>query len=80
MDDPMAVEEVQATKNLPHQILDLVLTKTRRRTLGQVGIEVLVQVFKDKVEDHLAIITVGAVADVLELDNIGMVVLAQVPQ
>ena len=35
---------------------------------------------EDKVEDHLAIIAVGAVTDVLKLDNIGMVVLAQMPQ
>ena len=65
MDDPMAVEEVKTTKNLPHQILDLVLTKTRWRTLCQVRVEVLVQVLKDKVENHLAIIAVGAVADIL---------------
>ena len=80
VNNPVAVKEIKTTENLPHQVLDLVLTKTRWRTLGQVCVEVLVEMFKDKVEDHLAIIAMGAVADVLKLDNVWVVVLAQVSQ
>ena len=77
--DAVAVQEVHPAQQLPHQVLDLVLGEAGRRALGQVGVEVLVHVLEHEVEDHLAVVA-RAVADVLQLDDVGVVVLAEVAQ
>ena len=63
MDDPVTVEGVHAREDLPHDVFDSVRGETGWGTLLYVGVEILVDVLEDEVENHLPVHPL-AVADV----------------